>query len=273
MRHAKTTPTHSGASGARPHRARRILGTLMIAAGLALLVAAGFTWGKAQWRYHKQDQINRKLASYVTLYDAPSNAPKPPDVDWAGLKAVNTDVVAWLQVPGTAVNYPVYQAEDNVRYLRSSVTGEYAVGGQLFNDYACTRPGMVDALTLTYGHHMLDGSMFKEIAEMDQQEAFDAVDTVWYVTEQTPWELEPLLLYYTTPDDEDVRTFTWDNDELFRTYLQGLLAKAVVCRPDAAQVIAGTKHVLALITCNYYEGYGRTVLLCVPKYEAAAALS
>ena len=142
------------------------MSTLLIVAGLVLLAVAGALWGKDQWRYRKQAQINRKLASYVTLYDAPSDAPKPPDVDWAGLKAINADVVAWLQVPGTAVNYPVYQAEDNVRYLRASATGEYAVGGQLFCDYACTRPGMVDALTLVYGHHMLDGSMFKAIAEM-----------------------------------------------------------------------------------------------------------
>ena len=115
--------------------------------------------------------------------------------------------------------------------------------------------------------------MFKAIAEMDQQEAFDAVDTVWYVTEQTPWELEPLLLYYTVPDDEDVRKFTWESNDEFRAHLQELLAKAVTSRPDAAQVIAGTKHVLALITCNYYDGYGRTVLLCVPKSEAISALS
>lgn len=266
---------HANAASARSRgrRPRRILSTLLIVVGLALLAVAGALWGKDQWRYHKQAQINRKLASYVTLYDAPSDAPKPPDVDWAGLKAINADVVAWLQVPGTAVNYPVYQAEDNVRYLRASATGEYAVGGQLFCDYACTRPGMVDALTLVYGHHMLDGSMFKAIAEMDQQEAFDAVDTVWYVTEQTPWELEPLLLYYTVPDDEDVRKFTWESNDEFRAHLQELLAKAVTSRPDAAQVIAGTKHVLALITCNYYDGYGRTVLLCVPKSEAISALS
>ena len=28
-----------------------------------------------------------------------------------------------------------------------------------------------------------------------------------------------------------------------------------------------------MITCNYYDGYGRTVLVCVPKAEAAAALA
>ena len=116
-RHANTASARS-----RTRRPRRILSTLLIVAGLVLLAVAGALWGKDQWRYHKQAQINRKLASYVTLYDAPSDAPKPPDVDWAGLKAINADVVAWLQVPGTAVNYPVYQAEDNVRYLRASAT-------------------------------------------------------------------------------------------------------------------------------------------------------
>lgn len=257
----------------RPRKRRDLLATLLILVGLAALGVAGYLWGSAQLRYYKQDQINRELAAFATVYDTESDAPK---VDWEGLKAINDEVVGWLQIPGTTINYPVYQANDNEYYLHHSAMGEWAVGGQLFSDCDGTRPGMVDQLTLVYGHHLLDGSMFEQVAEMDQQDRFDEITTVWYVTEQATWECEPLLLYYTHSSDQDVRTFTFESDEEFRGYLGERLARAVTTRPDAAQIIGGTNHVLTLITCNYYEefdGYGRTVLVCVPKGEAREALA
>lgn len=273
-------PLRQASRQAQLHRKKRrggnILSNLLIIVGVILLGIAAFMWGQAQWRYHEQDKVNKQLAAYATVYDDVETTsdgdtgPKPPEVDWAGLKAINDEVVAWLQMPGTEVNYPIYQAKDNDRYLRNSATGEWIAGGQLFNDYECTRPGLVDPMTLTYGHHMLDGSMFKQIAEMDNQQTFDDVKIVWYVTEEKAWFLEPLLLYYTHPEDDEVRTFKFKSDDEFHNYLNKRLERAVTKREDAGKIIGSTKHVLALITCNYYDGYGRTVLLCVPKEEADA---
>lgn len=254
------------------------LSNLLIIVGVALLLVAGGMWAAAQWRYHEQDQVNRMLAAYATVRDneLDSETSRPPEVDWAGLKAINADVVGWLQVPGTTINYPVYQGKDNQHYLRHSATGEWTLGGQLFIDYECTRPGMVDNLTLVYGHHLLDGSMFEQIAAMDDQSRFNEIKTVWYVTEQTAYECEPLFLYYVHADDMDARLFRFQTDGEFRAYLKERLGRAVTMRDDAAQIIPGVSHALCLITCNYYEeyeGHGRTILVCVPKAEAAAALA
>ncbi len=261
----------SSDNGTRPQKKKggNLVSILLIVVGVVLLLVAGGMWLRAQLRYHQQDKVNKELAAYVTIHDtgAEESGPKPPEVDWAGLKAINDEVVAWIQIPGTVINYPVYQADNNDRYLRNTATGEWSWGGQLFCDYECTRPGMVDANTLVYGHHLLDGSMFKPIADMDNQEDFDAVDTVWYVTEQTAYECEPLFLYYTQEDDQAARTFTFANEEEFHAYMVDRLGRAVVQRKDVAQVLGNVHHTLSLITCNYYDGYGRTVLVCAPKNE------
>ena len=256
----------------RGNPAMRWFSRLLIVAGIVLLGIAGYLWGTAQWNYHKQDEVNKELQQYVKVEDpaqkkGEDDRPVPPVVDWDGLKAVNDDVVAWLQVPGTQINYPVYQAEDNDRYLRHTVTGEYSVGGQLFNDCECTKPGMVDHLTLTYGHHMFDGSMFELIADMDKQETFDSVPNIWYITEANNYLLEPLMLFYTVPEDPLARKFNWPTRKEFREYLRGRLENAVTRRADADKLIEKTDHVLALVTCNYYEGWGRSILICVPKNE------
>ena len=266
----------------RPRRKRDLrsyLSTALIVLGVVLLGAAAYLWGTAQWRYHEQDKVNRELAKYVTLdegtvapaADAEDTGPKAPVVDWAGLKAINKEVCGWLQVPGTTINYPVYQTDNNEYYLRhSAATGEWTVGGQLFIDYENTWPGMADQVTLVYGHHLNDGSMFEQIAELDEQERFDAIDTLWYITETYNWELEPLFMYYVQPEDPEARHFKFDTQEEFTDYLKSKLERAVTKRADAAELVGKAQHVLVLATCNYYDGYGRSLLVCIPKEEANA---
>ena len=278
-RHLKTSGYEPLATPApEPRRRGRvgsILSTLLIVAGFALLGVAAYLWGSAQWRYHQQAEVNRELAAYATVYDEPdeNGQNKPPEVNWAGLKAINDEVCGWLQVPGTTINYPVYQSTDNERYLRHTATGEWTWGGQLFMDFECTRPGLVDPVSLIYGHHLNDGSMFEQIAEMDKQEKFDAIKTIWYVTEQGAYELEPLFLYYTQAEDQEARRFTFESTDAFRDYLADRLVKAVTYRADAGDILSTTYHVLVLATCNYYEDDGRTLLVCVPKNEAAGLVA
>jgi sortase B len=266
----------SGRGGRRGRKRSNLLSDILLLVGVALLAVAVGMWGTQQWRYHEQDVVNRKLAAYAVVHDNELNSPvsEAPEVDWEGLKAINDDVVGWLQIPGTTINYPVYQAEDNERYLRHSATGEWTLGGQLFVDCENTPPGMVDSVTMVYGHHLLDGSMFEQIAALDKQERFDEIKTVWYVTEERAYELEPLMAYYVHEYDETARTFSFENDEKFREFLAARYAECVASNPNAPQIIAGTTHVLSLVTCNYYaeyENHGRTIVVCVPKEEAALA--
>lgn len=172
-------------------------------------------------------------------------------VDWASLKAVNQDVVGWVQIPNTVVNFPVYQGADNDEYLHTNAEGSYSLGGQIFLDAENAAPGMQDAQSIIYGHHLRNGAMFKPIADMENQEYFDSVDTVWYVTEDANYELEPLMLYKTDENDANVRQFSFASDDDFHTYLAGLLGKAVAKRSDAEALIAGADKVLTLCTCNY----------------------
>ncbi len=255
----------------------RTVSNVLMVVGIVLLVVAVGIYGFIQWRYHQIEVENEKLAQYAQVSDEPDDIPQ---VDWAGLKAVNQDVVGWLYVPGTTLNYPVYQTTDNTYYLRHTAEHEYGIGGQIFMDCENQRPGMLDQQTIIYGHHMKNGTMFEQIAAMDKQETFDQINTVWYVTEQGATRLEPLLMYYVRADDQTVRQFDFPTTEEFRGYLDGLLSKAVTKRADADKVITGTDHVFSLVTCNYYKEYylpdgtnGRSVLVCVPKDEADKALA
>lgn len=254
----------------RSRRTMRVVSNVLFAVGIALVLVAGFFFVRNQLNYQQQDESIAELQAMATVDDTGSTAPQ---VDWASLRAVNDDVCGWIQIPGTIVNYPVYQGATNETYLHSDAHGNYTIGGLIFEDYENASPGLIDAQTIIYGHHLQNGAMFKPISDMDTQAMFDSVSTVWFVTPEQTYELEPLCVYYTTEDDLSVRTFDFDSDEERAAYFTGLVDKAVTKSSDASTVAAGARHVLTLVTCNYVEQgqRGRTVLLCVPKDEAAAA--
>ena len=242
-----------------------ILSTILLIVGIALLIAAAIMFGKTQVDYYAQDVINQELASYTTV---PEKKDEAPVVDWAGLKAVNSQVVGWIQIPGSQVNYPVYQTTDNEYYLHTNAKGEWSIGGQIFMDYENNPNGLIDQQTILYGHHMRNGSMFQFIGALNDQSTFNKVETIWYVTPTQTYELEPVFTYHTDEDDDEVRQFNFTSVDEFRSYLKDRLSRAVSSRSDAAEVISRAEHVLTLFTCNYTDQYGRTMLICVPKSEA-----
>ena len=248
------------------------LSTILIVVGFLLMLAGGIYYGYTQWCYYGQSQTNSKLAQYATIPDAQTDnngdeTNGAPEVDWAGLKAINSEVVGWLQMPGTPVNYPVYHTTDNERYLRHNAEGKWTIGGQVFMDCDNKEPGLVDYQTVLYGHHLKDGTMFYHFFLLNDQDKFNKTKTIWYVTEKKAYELEPLFVYYTQPEDLDVRKLSFANDQEFHDYLQQRLQKAVTRRADADQIIPRLKHVMTMSTCNYYEGYGRSETVCALKSE------
>ena len=76
------------------------------------------------------------------------------------LYKMNPDVVGWMRIPGTVVDYPVmYKPDSEEFYLRKNYYGEKATHGCLYIQETCSVFPQSDNLTV-YGHNMRDGSMF-----------------------------------------------------------------------------------------------------------------
>ena len=96
-----------------------------------------------------------------------------PEVDFEALQAVNSDIVAWIYIEGTSVNYPVVQGADNYYYLRRMTNREYNNAGSIFMDYR-NHAGFSDSHTVLYGHNMENGTMFADIYNYQEQAYYDA---------------------------------------------------------------------------------------------------
>ena len=92
-------------------------------------------------------------------------------VDFAALAAQNSDTVGWLYIPGTKINYPVVQADDNEYYLSRSFKQEEASCGTIFMDYQ-NDLNPLDRNTILFGHNMGSSSslMFSQLTKFKKAE-------------------------------------------------------------------------------------------------------
>ena len=99
-------------------------------------------------------------------------------VDFDALQALNPDIYAWLEIPGTDISYPVVQNPYNDSYyLRTNSDGNYSAGGAIFSESTYNGTDFTDPVTILYGHHMNAGNlMFGHLQDYYSDPEFLASD-------------------------------------------------------------------------------------------------
>lgn len=238
---------------------RDTVSTIMICIGLLLLLAAGGLFAYVQFGYKQASDYYDGINEQV-LEDKDGI----PRIDWAALRKISDDIVGWIYIPDTRINYVVVQGETNNQYLRRLPNGEYNQNGTVFMDENDTAPGMIDQQTTLYGHHMDDGSMFEFIDQTADQKVFDTVDEVYYLTEGKTYVLKPLFTMVVQDNYLDARVPNFKSVDDLHQYLSRSLEKAPAKAKDASKHIKDVDRVLTLITCagNIIPRTTRAAMVC-----------
>lgn len=96
---------------------------------------------------------------------------KQKSTNFDGLLSVNSDVIAWLTITGTSIDYPIVQGNTNLEYINKSVDGEYSMSGSVFLDYR-NQETFEDFYSLIYAHHMAGDVMFGPLPRFEQKAFF-----------------------------------------------------------------------------------------------------
>ncbi|MGN1480656.1 class B sortase [Porcipelethomonas sp.] len=162
----------------------------MIGCGIAaaLLASAGFMFG-----CEKESDSSQTADVLEPTTEAPTE-PEWPDIEnfsdepdgmtglAKSLRSFNDDVVGYIRISNTMVDYPVtqYDGEDldekgNAYYLDTDIYGNYLESGTIFMDYrdkfGNDESKQSENLVL-YGHNMLSGAKFANLHYYRQDESF-----------------------------------------------------------------------------------------------------
>lgn len=78
-------------------------------------------------------------------------------------------MVFHILIPGTQINFPLLQGEDNEYYLKRTWDGERNIMGSIFLETE-NNPDFTDFNIIIYGHNMNDGSVFAELKQYTDQD-------------------------------------------------------------------------------------------------------
>ena len=109
----------------------------------------------------------------------PENNSTPQDnpIDFASLEKANSDIYAWIYLPGTSINYPVCQnAEDASYYLTHNASKEESQLGAIFSEAQFNAKDFQSPVTILYGHNGYGDTMFAALHKFESSDFFNAND-------------------------------------------------------------------------------------------------
>ena len=187
-------------------------------------------------------------------------APVGPTIDFAGLKEINEDCVAWIYIEDTAINYPVVQGSDNSYYLRHLIDGKWNSAGCIFLD-SRVDSDLSDRHSIIYGHHMKNGTMFSGLTKYKKQEYYDAHPEGLLITPDATYRIEFFAGYVASVEDPAWK-IGFESDADFDTWIKEAQKRSWF---TSSLTPADTDRILTLSTCSYEFDNARFVLHGVIK--------
>ncbi len=162
------------------------------------------------------------------------------------LLEINEEVVGWLRIPNTVINYPVVQAEDNEYYLSRNLKKETSSAGSIFMDYR-NNLSMNSPHTILYGHRMKDGTMFGQLTQFLNEDFLKKHSHFQFETLTESYDLEIFSIYITTTDFDYIKT-SFEHGEEYAQFLQQIKQKSYY---EMDVDVAEEDYILTLSTCDY----------------------
>lgn len=165
-----------------------------------------------------------------------------PDFDY--LRGVNSDVIGWIQIPGTRIDYPIVQGSDNEYYLEHVFSGEVNNAGAIFMDAGVT-DGFDDRNPIIHGHNLKSGAMFSRLNRYSRVSFWNANRYIYITTPDGLYIYEVFSAYETTTDT-DIYYFGFSANDEFQEYIDRVYSYSV---HDAGLEVTSEDHIITLSTC------------------------
>ncbi len=185
-------------------------------------------------------------------------------IDWEGLRAINPDVVGWIYVPNSVINYPIVWRENDDNYYLKRTFGDNSVGtfGAEYGTVmlsGANSPLWTDQVNIVYGHHLNNGSMFAHFATYEDEAIFNANRTVYVLTPEGNFRVTTFALDKVPGASTDIAIPNFPTQEEFRAYVSQRLADSLVVANPPAPSVDQIKQVFAFSTCSQPDHENRLI--------------
>lgn len=254
---------------------KKIICTILI---LLFVCGLAFSIYQLYGQFHEYEESKdayADLSEYIKLPDQPEeppensempgdeqsqygeigNLPKWPEVDFEKLEGINPDIVGWIYLEGSRINYPIVQSEDNQYYLKHLFDRSSNNSGCIFLDFR-NNSDFTDRHSIIYGHHMKNGTMFTGLDAYKNQEYYDEHPRILLMMPEQNYVIEIFSGYVASVEDD-----SWQVDFLaegdFEEWLGEIKERSCFVSENTPAV---TDRIITLSTCSYEFNNARFVL-------------
>ncbi len=189
---------------------------------------------------------------------------KPVTVSYQRLFDMNEDMVGWLNVPGTDIDYPVMQTmEDEEYYLYRNFFGEDDRNGTLILD-TDSDIGKTSNNLIIHGHNMRSGAMFGRLTDFENEEYAKSHNKILFTTKQEVREYEIVAVFRSrvyNVNDKVFKYYTFfeaQTQEAFDDFYSNIKALSAF---DTGVTAEFGDEFITLSTCVYHAPEGRLVVV------------
>lgn len=176
-------------------------------------------------------------------------------VNFDELEKMNNEVVGWIEVVGTNINYPIVQHTDNDYYLNHSFDKSYNNAGWPFLDYRNDLDEL-DSNTIIYAHGRVDKTMFGSLRDVLTDDWIANQDNyiVKVSTANNDYLFKVFSTYHITTTNDYVKTNFSDEVE-FDNFVNLIKGRTTT---DFTTEVSSYDKILTLSTC--YNNWEKMVL-------------
>ena len=178
---------------------------------------------------HKTKDLTTKAKKYINISNNSTINPK--------IKNINEDIIGWIIVDNTNINYPIVQTNNNEYYLNHNLDKEYSSAGWIFMD---SNNKLDDQNLIIYGHHRRDGSMFGSVDRLINK---NKLGKIKLIIDNKTYNYN-IFSIYKSEKDYNYRTRNYNN---FNKKIQEFKKRSIT---DYNVNIKNKKQIITLSTCD-----------------------
>ena len=230
----------------------------------ALLIFSAWKVYDIQRNYKIGQEVYADLTQYVSTPETPSddeisgrdNWQEPtlqsekldvnwPKVDFEMLSQINPDIVGWIYIENTDINFPVVQTDNNNYYMKRLFDGTWNSSGSIFLD-ASASSDFSDRHSIIYGHNMKNGAMFASLMNYKDPAFYEEHPEILLLTPTCNYVIRIFSAHVAS---SDVNPWERDFDNIsFEDWLSAITAQSVSISENQPQ---SKDTIISLSTCSY----------------------
>ena len=171
------------------------------------------------------------------------------EVDFEYLWTVNKDIIAWITIPGTNIDYPILQhPSDDSYYLNHNIDGSYGYPGCIYTE-SLNSAEFTDPNTVIYGHNLKAKTMFTELHKFESRDFFDENDEIIiYLPDRTLYYR--IFAVHVYDDRHLLYSFDFSDEDIYAEFLQSIYdIRDVNANIDRDLTVTSQDRIITLSTC------------------------